>query len=341
MRKRLPSVDFVVCTFNSGATIRECLDSIKRLDYPKHLVKAIVIDGGSTDGTLTITSKYKFCRIHQIVTNGPEEATAIGYNLSKADFVVNYPSDNILTSSNWLKRMVAPLVADKTLVAAETLRYAYNKKDKPLNKYFALFGMNDPVAFYLGKRDRAAYFESGWHLKSHAHDRGDYFETVFNKNNLPTVGANGFIVRTKAIQKVTKDPKKFSHIDSCVDLLNLGYNRYAFVKTDIWHKSGERFSMYFSKRKKYVLTLYFKKQTMRRYHLYNPKTDKVKLGLFVVYALTFAEPTVQSVRGYIKVRDFAWFLHPLICFAITITYIYTLLLFRAHIWRNTLKARTA
>lgn len=323
MKKTLPSVSFITCTFNSEPTIKECLDSVKNLDYPAELIEVIIVDGGSKDKTLAIAKTYDFCKINVIKTDGPEEATALGYNMSKADLLVNFPSDNVIPDTQWLKRMIKPLQEHEDVFAVETLRYTYNKHDKALNKYFALFGVNDPVAYYLNKQDRAAYFETGWHLSAESTDCGDYYKASFTIDNLPTVGANGFIVRREVMQKATKDPTKFSHIDTCVDLLNMGYSTYAFVKNDIWHKTGEEFMNFIKKRKKYATTLYFNKKEMRRYHLYNPKTDRLKLARYIFLSLTVVEPTFQAIRGFMVIPDPAWFLHPVVCFCMTIIYAYT------------------
>lgn len=331
MKNESPSVSFIICTLNSELMIWECLESVNNLTYPKDRITVLLMDGGSTDRTIEIATQYDFCKIHSVATDGPEEATAIGYNLSKSDYAINFASDNVIKDKNWLKRMIRPLEENSATVASETLRYTYVPDDKPLNKYFALFGMNDPLTFYLKKQDRSPYFETGWHLNTPVVNRGDYYETVFTRENMPTLGANGFVIRTKIIQKATKDPKKFSHIDTCVDLLDMGHTRYAFVKTDLWHKTGERFFNFFRKRRMYALTLYFNKQKMRRYHLYNPNTDLLKLVLFVVYSLTVIEPVFQSVRGYRKVKDAAWFLHPIVCFIITLNYAYVVIV---HVCNN-------
>ncbi len=319
----LPSVSFVTCTFNSQGTLKECLQSVADQDYPKELIEVIIVDGGSKDKTLEIAKSFPFTKIHVVKTDGPEEATAVGYNRSKSDLLVNYPSDNVIPDTKWLRRMVTPLMENEKIFAVETLRYTYRKHDKPLNKYFALYGMNDPIAYYLNKRDRQAYFEDGWSLAADAKDRGDYYEVTFNKNNLPTVGANGFIVRRAVMQKATKDPTKFFHIDTCVDLLEMGYDTYAFVKNDIWHKTGEEFVNFIKKRNRYASQLYFKKKQMRRYHLYNEKTDMPKLILFIFLALTIVQPTWLAIRGYLRIKDPAWFLHPVVCFCTTIVYAYT------------------
>ncbi len=335
MKKKLPSVTFVICTFNSQNTIGECLESIKKLDYPKNLIKAQIMDGESRDKTLEIVKKYSFCKVIIKKTDGPEIATAMGYNRATTDLVVNFPSDNVIRERNWLRRMVQPLLDNTKIVAVETLYYSYVKGDKPLNRYFGLFGMNDPVALYLNKRDRAAHFETHWHLPTPYQDKGDYFVTNFTTENMPTLGANGFVIRRKFAQLVSKVPEKFSHIDSCYDLVKSGHTTFAFVKNDIWHKTGEDFFTFLKKRNRYLRILYLNKIHVRRYHLYNPQQDKVNLLKYIFFSLTFVEPTAQSIRGFIKIRDWAWFFHPLVCFSLTIVYTYAFVLnFLQNKWRK-------
>ena len=46
----LPSITIVTPCLNAAATIEECLASVRRQDYPR--IEHVVVDGGSTDGTL-------------------------------------------------------------------------------------------------------------------------------------------------------------------------------------------------------------------------------------------------------------------------------------------------
>ena len=56
--KNLPSVSFVIPTYNNKELVKRCLDSIFSQDYPKDKIEVITIDGGSTDGTLELLKKY-------------------------------------------------------------------------------------------------------------------------------------------------------------------------------------------------------------------------------------------------------------------------------------------
>ncbi len=61
------------------------------------------------------------------------------------------------------------------------------------------------------------------------------------------------------------------------------------------------------------------KFSLRRYRLYG-SGDSYKLVIFVIFSLTFIRPLIDSARGFIKIHDMAWFLHPLICFGTFLAY---------------------
>ncbi len=323
----LPLVTFVTCTFNSDKLLKKCLDSVKNLDYPQNKIEVLIIDGFSKDYTIKIARRYSFVKVIQIKTDGPEIATAIGYQKARGDYVVNFPSDNVILDRMWLHKMIEPLEENKNVVASETWRYSYVRKDSMINRYYSLFGVNDTLPLYFNKRDRATYYETKWHLKMPAVDKGDYFLVKFTPDNLPTVGANGFVIRRKFARIISKNPNRFFHMDTCLDLVKKGYNTFAFVKIGIWHRTAEDVLSFLRKRKRYVIILYFRKLKIRRYHIFDSRKDKLKLIVFIFLSLTIVEPLFRALRGYLVKRDHAWFLHPIICFVTVINYFYTALIY--------------
>jgi hypothetical protein len=203
-------------------------------------------------------------------------------------------------TSNWaLRETMFKMTAG--ISGAFSSHYFYNPSDPILNRYFALFGFNDPVAFYLGKCDRLPkYKESG---------KGIYFP-----HNIPTLGDNGFFVWRKLITKTNLN--KYSHIDNCEDLRKLGHYHYAYLSFPIWHKTGDSLWQWIRKRFHYANTL----NKNRRWNMISGGGDILLLALFVISALTFLVPLIQSLRGYLKIKDKCWFLHPLVCFITLITY---------------------
>ena len=49
-------VSVITPVYNGAATIAECIESVQSQDYKD--IEHIVIDGGSTDGTIDIVKKY-------------------------------------------------------------------------------------------------------------------------------------------------------------------------------------------------------------------------------------------------------------------------------------------
>ena len=58
---------------------------------------------------------------------------------------------------------------------------------------------------------------------------------------------------------------------------------------------------------------------LRRYSVYEPE-DRWRLIIFIFYAVTLVKPIVDSVRGWRKVKDAAWFIHPFMCFVVVLLY---------------------
>jgi len=97
------------------------------------------------------------------------------------------------------------------------------------------------------------YTEEGWKLLGKARDKGEYFLVKHDLINMPTLGANGFLINRKTLNLAQVDEKHFFHIDVNWDLINLGKRNYVVVKNDIIHDSGEGIMMFFAKRKRYLV----------------------------------------------------------------------------------------
>jgi glycosyltransferase involved in cell wall biosynthesis len=314
-----------MATFNSMPIIKKSLQSIRSQDYPQDKIEIIIADGGSTDGTLTVLKEYN-CTIINENTGNPDMAKAISLSKSKNDLILHLDDDNILPKQNWLLTMVKYFEQEPKAVGCYTWRYHHQFNDTPLNRYFALIGANDPLAYFLGRTDRQHYLPplKKYRLTGNAINKGDYFLVEFNKNNVPTLGANGFLIKRKLLEKVT-NPKCFYHIDDNLRLIKKGYNRYVVVKNDIFHSSGERFWHYFKKRARYLSIVHLEKLPEREYFTFNLQTDKLKLIIFAVYSNTLIFPALKSIRGFLAISDPAWFLHPLICFGIFWVYTITVI----------------
>jgi hypothetical protein len=239
---------------------------------------------------------------HIVVTEGdPESAKAIGLRKAKGDIVCFMASDCEFTC-NWALREVVWKM-NRNVSGAFSSHYFYNPSDPILNRYFALFGFNDPVPFYLGKCDRLTHYQ---------HNGKD----AYFPNNVPTLGDNGFFVWRHLITQTNLN--EYSHIDNCEDLRKLGHYHYAYLKFPIWHKTGDSLWLWARKRLHYANTL----NKNRRWKMIETKKDILLLGIFIISTLTLIEPVIRSIYGYFKsgTKDKAWFLHPIVCIVTLFTY---------------------
>lgn len=324
MNKRLPSVSCVIATYNSSESITECLISVFSQNYPSDRLEVIIIDGGSKDSTLEILKNFK-ARIYKI----PPEYQEAEYNKgagalhAKNEQILFIDADNVLPHKNWLKEMIKPLIENKDIIGSEILRFHYNPKDPVLDRYFALLGGVDPVPYYLGKDSKLSYAFDKYNLLGEAEDMGDYYLVKLASKRIPVIGANGFILRRKFFKKINVSPENFFHTDINYDLIQKGFNTYAFVKGDIIHLKKTKISYFIKfllRRKKIMETQYFERIKKRRYAVFIPETDTIYLLIYIIYSLTFVKPTFDAIRGFMKVPDVAWFLHPIVCFSYLFVY---------------------
>lgn len=159
-----PFLSIIIVTKNVERTFPRLLKTIADQDYPRKNLEVIVVDGRSTDTTLSIIKKSKLpIRVIQgKYPNDPEACKGEGLANAKGEIVGLIDSDNYLPHKNWLKKMIHPLIENKEIVGTYTWRFAYAKKDNSLNRYFSLIGSADPVGLYLGKADKMSYISDKW-----------------------------------------------------------------------------------------------------------------------------------------------------------------------------------
>ena len=317
-----PEISVIIPTYNVALTLRKCLLSIYRQDYPEDKLEVLVIDDASTDSTVKIArelgAKVLFNGKHNI-----EIGKSIGLQNAKNDFVLFIDGDNALPGRNWLKRIVKPLLDNGEIAASEAIWFKYHRDDPIANRYCSLFGINDPVAFYLHRRDRFMQIEQEWHLVGKAVDQGDYFLVSFSLKELPTLGSQGFLARKKLLMETDWKPF-FFHMDSNYELVSRGHNKYAMVKEEIEHFHADSIGVFIKKCKRNIdLFLLYEKRRK-----YKWQTSLAKLVLTVLLMVTLIRPTYDALRGFFKIPDIAWFLHPLFSFLIPIIYAWAIIKWR-------------
>jgi glycosyltransferase involved in cell wall biosynthesis len=312
-----PSVSVVIPTLNSARYLEECLGSVRAQEYTGR-VDLIIVDAGSTDDTLEIARRFGAERILENPLKTGEAGKAVGLRATEGELVLSLDSDNVVVGSDWLRRMVEPF-ADPEVMAAQALRWDYRREDHFITRWAALTGVGDPLALYVGNYDHYSHLTGRWTDYPHrAEQRDGWVRVTIDPDWVPTIGANGYLVRREALEKVPFGDYFFD-IDFAHDLAQRGLNTIALVDVPIRHYFSDSVSRFYLKTRRRVDDFYFFSSLgMRTY----PWTSRQKTGLarFVVSTLLVFPLLVDVVRGFRRRPDRAWLFHPVAAWITFVVY---------------------
>lgn len=290
-------------------------------------MEILIIDGGSKDETLEIARSHNVKIVNAGYPDNQEARRAVGLLSAKNEILVYVDSDNFLPTENWLLEMVEPFCKDEKIIATQTLHYTYLPNDTLMNRYSALFGGKDPVPLYFKKQDRLPWTDNSWNGLGKVIQENDNYYTVEFDKDIPTLGCNGFLIRRNILLKSNYEADIFFHTDVLQDLIEKGYRRYGIVKNSIIHSINGGFLINLKKRYSYMLKLNQNMVHKRRYMIYDSRSlsDNIKLSIYILLTLTMVKPLYDSVKGYFKIKDSAWFLHLPMCWAMLVIYTFAVI----------------
>jgi glycosyltransferase involved in cell wall biosynthesis len=141
-------VSIVTVCYNSERTIEDTLLSIHAQDYVN--IEHIVVDGGSTDGTLDIINRYKD-KISILISekdNGIYDAMNKGIARSTGDIIGTLNSDDIYKDSNVISRVVYKMSEEKLDALYADVEY-FNDTDptNTVRRYVSKYFTPEKIAY--------------------------------------------------------------------------------------------------------------------------------------------------------------------------------------------------
>lgn len=105
-----PSVTVILSELNSARTLSQCLTRLLSQDYPGADYHVLVLDGGSTDGSIDIVRNFASEKIELVERPGASEAAGqvLGAEMSKSEVVI-FTNSDIYVPHDWVSRHVSRL----------------------------------------------------------------------------------------------------------------------------------------------------------------------------------------------------------------------------------------
>lgn len=324
-----PRVAFCIPTLNAAADLAGCLESIRRQSYPQDRMDLSIADGGSTDRTVAVAGQYG-ARVHQNPRRLCEPGVAVAIREGRGDVVIPMAADNRLPDPQWLSRMVAPFVETPD-VAVTFTHITAAPNDWALNRYFALSGGGPFYAFVYGdacnprrmadrfpvSTDTPAYQVFAFHdreypaicLAQGVCIHRPRAEAALRRAD-PAAGSFDALVETHMVQQ-RDDMTPLHRVAECG-------GRFAYVKeAGIVHHHVRDLREFFRKYRHRIENNLLRGQgyATRRSRL--SPTHRLRELAWPIYSVSLIGPSVAAWRGARRDHDAAWWLHPVMCAALT------------------------
>jgi glycosyltransferase involved in cell wall biosynthesis len=216
-------ISVITPSFNSGKFIEAAINSVLKQNYPHY--EHIIIDGGSTDGTLSILKKYPHLKWVSEPDNGQVDAMNKGFARSKGQIIVYLNADDFF-DDDVFSTVINTFKRDATAeIVVGYLKILYDNNSEIITGthfqpdlcLMLRWWTNDPYPlnpvsyFYLRKVQERIHFDSN--LK-HSFDYKFLLDCVNNKFHFTLVDKSmGTFRFTKGCKTYeTNEPQYFSYL---------------------------------------------------------------------------------------------------------------------------------
>ena len=115
----LPFISISIVNLNGRDYLEKCLESIKKLEYPAELIEIIIVDNGSSDGSIDfIASDHPDAKLIRNNRNtGFAFANDQAAEAAKGEYIAFLNNDTVV-DSKWLIELLRPIFGDKEVIAS-------------------------------------------------------------------------------------------------------------------------------------------------------------------------------------------------------------------------------
>jgi len=319
IKTKYPIISILIPTFNESKTLDRCLRSIFFQDYPKNKIEVFVIDNYSSDKTLDVAKKYPV----KILMNNVKDAQVgkrMAFDMARGEFYSWIDSDMELADKKWFKKMTKPLIEDET-IAASLATFKIKGDEAPLSKFLTLGAL--PPTNYSDQTDPIyQFFAPSMQSTIVAHKSG-YYVCNYKLGKIPPMGVG--LYRVNEVKKtVHLQGNKLMELDIFVHLINLGYEKFAYVPVGVYHDFMPNLKTLIRKRWRHIGRNYLGQNFKRVYTWFDLKNpvDFLKIIIWVIYVHLFIPELMRGVYKSVKHKTILGMYQPVVSLLETDAIIY-------------------
>ncbi len=157
MNNNKPFVSILVVNYNGKKWLKDCFESLEKLNYPKDKYEVIMMDNASSDDSVEFTRKnFSWIKILKLDKNyGFCKPNNEGAKIAKGEYLVFLNNDTYV-DKDWLIELVKPVVTDKTVISVgcKMLKPYTLNGEKIIDYAGGLFSVIIGYGLYMGLYDR-------------------------------------------------------------------------------------------------------------------------------------------------------------------------------------------
>lgn len=302
-----PTVSLIIPTLNEEDRIGACLESIFGQEYPKDKLEVIIVDDKSIDNTIKIVKKYPVKILISGARHG-EISKMIGFKAAKGELMIYVDADQELIGTDWIKKMIKPLLENPKIIGSFTRNYA-KKSHPPLERYMAF----DPL-----QRDSIYQFFSPSMEETIVKKEDGYFICEYSLDKIPVSGC--CLYRRKEVLDLVSKFNMFLELDFLVLLVRNGWNNFAYVPSaGYYHHHASSLAELIHKRKYNVTKVYLTHVQNKLYIWFDlsKKKDILKIIFWIIYANLFFPSIIVGFIKSLRYKDWVGMYEPIVNILIT------------------------
>lgn len=320
---KYPLVTVIIATFNSEKTLPMVLESVRGQTYPKDKIEILVVDGGSTDKTLTIGKEFN-CRIINNPRTEPLYGKYLGYLNAKGKYAIYLDHDEVSTNKDSIKLKLEAFKGDRKIKAVIGSGYKSPKGYPFINNYINEFG--DPFSFFIYRLSKDSNFFIPTMKKRYPiiSETKDFL--VFGLSRIKTLpiielAAGGSMFDIKFLKKefpeTTERIELLPHFFYLLHLL--GYSYIAITKDDtLIHYSADALKKYLCKIQWRVKNNIYHVSDMGASGFtgrdkFQPFWAQFKKYFFIPYSYSIIFPLIDSLLLATSRKKLLYLLHVPLC----------------------------